>query len=340
MNNASLKHSILRLSKEFFTLILITFVLCSTHAEKVGNVFIPCDRSEFLYETDGHYWTVLVVATLLNLPDAKTMAYSAEYPDNVINADGYCVRRRITFMYPKAQERIHALTGGNPQYERTLSANQLKQATTAAWKGVAAHRLGDSFAHTNDKTGRMYPHLIGHTLHWKTPDKIRNNPNKYLQYVYELVAALGGPDALIDMSVFNYIAAAGLNTDANSSILKAEYSLLTASPAFNIDHKYSKEVNTYLSQRLSKELRSFVTHSETDNKGKVINTIILTDFVTGNNPQYLPTEIPGNFKKGTYRNGEFRRGRLIIRRRNNNHRNLRNQSPIAAIDPAQWIPFS
>jgi hypothetical protein len=236
---------------------------------------IPKRDHKANYETDGHYWTVLLVATMLKLPEPKIMAFSAEYPDNVINADGYCVRTRHTFMYPKAQKKIHALTGGAPEAERQFSLRMILDAVSPHQLGVATHRLADSYAHINDKKGRMYPHLIGHTLHWKEPDKIKNNPAKYLRYVHDLVAVLGGPDAAIDMTAFEYIAKARLNTSSNEAILKAEYNILTNALAFNVDKNELEEVEKYLNERFSGKSTAYAVHSNTDGKWRVTKTIIL-----------------------------------------------------------------
>src|SRR6478752_2899840 len=94
-----------------------------------------------LYDTDGHYWTVLVIATLLDVPEAKVIAYNAEFPDNVINSDGYNVRNRYTFLNPVVQKKIHALTGGIPEKEWTMSREMISLAKTAKEKGIAIHRL-------------------------------------------------------------------------------------------------------------------------------------------------------------------------------------------------------
>jgi len=232
-----------------------------------------CEDSKILYKTDGHYWTVLVVATLLKVPEAKTIAYASEYPDNVINDYGYIVKTRYTYLLPKSQKRVHALTGGSPEIEREVSVNMLSMANTARDKGIACHRLGDSFAHTNDKTGRMYPHLVAHLFQWKRPDKIRNNSSKYLDYVTELVEGLGGKGAKVNLSVFEYIAQSGLTSAENAAILKAEYKLLTGSLAFNIKKAELPVVEKYLNERMRGT--SYAVHSDSDEKGRETTTIIL-----------------------------------------------------------------
>jgi hypothetical protein len=230
-----------------------------------------------LYETDGHYWTVLVVATLLDLPDAKAIAYAAEYPDNVMNDDGYITRNRYTFLFPNAQTKVHALTGGNPDNEKMLSMYMLRNAQSANEKGRASHRLGDSFSHANDKKGKMYPHIIAHLFQWKKPDKIKSNPEKYLQYVLQLVEGLGGEGAEIDMTVFNYIAQANLTSDENAAILKAEYSHIVNSIAFNVEKDELPVVKAYLSWRLMPE--AYAVHINTDKRGRTTSTIILTTHI-------------------------------------------------------------
>jgi hypothetical protein len=235
----------------------------------------PIKSFKVKYETDGHYWTVLVVATLLKVNHAKEIAYHAEYPDNIINADGYLSRHRITFMYPWAQKKIHALSGGDPTEELAISKEMFGKALSDNDIGVAAHRLGDSFAHINDKKGRMYPHIIAHLFQWKRPDKIRTNPSKYLTYVNQLVKCMGGDNAVIDMTVFNYIANAKLSSDENSAILKAEYNYLNDSPAFCIEKNEIAVVQQYLKQRFSSLNRTFTTFSSTNQKGKITTVIIL-----------------------------------------------------------------
>jgi len=228
------------------------------------------------YEPDGHYWTVLVVTTLLKIEHAQEIAYIAEYPDNVINKDGYCVRTRFTFLFPGPQKKIHALTGGDPVNERNISLCLLAGAKTPEEIGTALHRLGDSFAHINDKKGKMYPHVIGHTLLWKKPDKIRSNPDKYLQYVHTLIVGLGGNPEELDLTVFNYIARANLDSESNAAILKAEYNLINGSIAFNIEEDHLSNVEKYMHERLSEKNQSFAVHSSTDGKGRKNITIILT----------------------------------------------------------------
>ena len=252
-------------------LLVLALILALCQTESYGY-----PKPNFDYEPDGHYWTVLVVTTLLKMEHAQQIAYSAEFPDNVINKDGYCVRSRPTFLFPGAQKRVHALTGGDPEKERKYSLCMLLDARSPQEIGTALHRLGDSFAHTNDKTGRMYPHLIGHTLLWKMPDKIKHNPNKYLEYVHTLIAGLGGNENDIDMSVFYYIANANLDSDANSAILKAEYNFISGSIAFVMETGQLSFVEKYLSERSSPGRQSYAIHSSTDGKGKVTNIIILT----------------------------------------------------------------
>ena len=267
-------------SGRYTKILLLTVAFCSVQNGYSMTNYFEYANSDFDYEPDGHYWTVLVVTTLLNIQHAKEIAYSAEFPDNVVNKDGYCVRSRPTFLFPGAQKRVHALTGGNPENERNISLCMLQNARTPQEIGTALHRLGDSFAHTNDKKGRMYPHLIGHTLLWKKPDKIQNNPDKYLQYVHTLIRGLGGNEENIDMSVFYYIAEAHLDTDANCAILKTEYNLISGSVAFLVEEEQLPVVENYLKERLSQISNSYVLQSSTDGKGRVTSIIILNHDVS------------------------------------------------------------
>ncbi|MBP9926511.1 MAG: hypothetical protein KBF45_11035 [Cyclobacteriaceae bacterium] len=243
---------------------------------KPKELSTPFSNHAANYETDGHYWTVLVVATMLKIRDAKVVAFNAEYPDNVINQDGYTVRGRLTFLLPGPQKKVHALTGGDPEIEKTKSLHMLQEATDARSIGIASHRLGDSYSHINDRTGRMYPHVLGHVFRWQKPDKIRSNAKRYLAYVYALVKGMGGPEAKIDMTVFNYIAEHNLSSEENSAILKAEYNLLNGSPAFNVGKGQINLVQKYLTERMINNNRSYLTYSNTDEKKRTTITIILT----------------------------------------------------------------
>ena len=257
---------------KILSLVVIGYLFCNVHSTNAAGLN-KGGKSKILYETDGHYWTVLVVATLLKVPEAKAIAFAAEYPDNVINDYGYIVRTRYTYLYPKSQKRVHALTGGVPEFEREVSMYMLRAANTAREKGIACHRLGDSFSHANDKTGKMYPHLVAHLFQWKKPDKIRNNSNEYLDYVSQLVKGLGGKGAEVNLAVFEYIAKSGLTSTENAAILKAEYKLLTGSLAFNIKKSELPIVEKYLQERMRGT--SYAVHIDSDEKGRETTTIIL-----------------------------------------------------------------
>ncbi|MCA6074750.1 hypothetical protein [Fulvivirga sedimenti] len=224
------------------------------------------------YETDGHYWTVLLVCKQLGIPEAEAIAYAAEYPDNVMNQDGYIVKSRMTYLLPKSQKKVHALTGGLPEEELVISRIMLAEAKSARQKGTAAHRLGDTYAHTNDKKHKMFPHIIGHLFHMKKPDQIHRNPGKYLQYVNDLIKSFGGPEAEIDMFVFNYISDHGLDSEKNAAILKTEYNRLNGALAFSVEKDHITVVNDYLLSRNS--LGSYAIHRNTDSKGRDTATII------------------------------------------------------------------
>lgn len=261
----------MKLSNRVITIFLLSLVVGNSRA--YADVLNKSVKTKILYETDGHYWTVLVVATLLKIPEAKAIAYAAEYPDNIVNKDGYITHSRYTFLYPKPQIKVHALTGGNSDYERLVSFNMLSVAETDQEKGIACHRLGDSFSHTKDKKGKMYPHLVAHLFQWKRPDKIRNNSSKYLEYVSWLVEGLGGKSSEVNLSVFEYIAKSGLTSNENAAILKAEYKLLTGSLAFNIKKNELPIVEKYLNERMRGTF--YAVHSDSDEKGRETTTIIL-----------------------------------------------------------------
>jgi hypothetical protein len=67
-----------------------------------------------------------------------------------------------------------------------------------------------------------------------------------------------------------------MSSDDNSAILKAEYNLLNDSPAFNVARNQIALVQQYLTERMANGDRSYITHSNTDEKKRTTTTIILT----------------------------------------------------------------
>ncbi len=209
----------------------------------------PQGTAEVKYETDGHYWTVYLVSTLLKNPDARSLAYYSELPDWECDTLGCHLRATSTYLKPAWQGRVHALTGGDPLKERNCSADWVRQATTLEMKGHALHRLGDSFAHTRKSGKKMFPKGIGHALAGHKPDKIRLDTAKYILYVTTLAKALGGEDAVIDMTAFHYVCKAQLGTSSNIEILKSEVRIQTGQTKYTINYKEVKAVEDYLNFR-------------------------------------------------------------------------------------------
>jgi RHS repeat-associated protein len=99
------------------------------------------------WQTDGHYWTVMLVALMLEIPDAEQLAYYAEYPDTKIH--GYKSEERYTWGIPGVQQGTHSLTGGHGP---TASLKATREILKADFKkmqelGRLLHKLGDTYAH-------------------------------------------------------------------------------------------------------------------------------------------------------------------------------------------------
>jgi hypothetical protein len=228
---------------------LIYFLLILMQSIRLSALPAP---DKVTYESDGHYWTVLLVSEMLKFPDALMLAHNAELPDHIFSDSGTIVKATRTWMKLKWQTRVHALTGKHPQAERDSSVRWIRSATDPIEKGQALHRLGDSFAHTRPDGKRMYRTGFGHAFtpeggHF--PDKIRNFPDKYLIYVRTLVSALGGETAKIDMVPFEYIAALKKESEDNIEILKSEYNLLKKNTRFSIETKTRPNLEAYLIAR-------------------------------------------------------------------------------------------
>ena len=214
------------------------------------------------YETDGHYWTVLLVGILLKIPDAKDIAFYAELPDHYMKDDGTPLFATNTWLNPSLQLDLHALTGTDAVTERNRSRHQLLKAKTSFSKGMALHRLGDSYAHTNWNTGKTFPPYTGHSGESEggtSPDKIYNRPGLYLEYTNDVINTLAksaGVKNSVDMFAFNYITKAGHTSEANADILKSEVNIRTGTSSFEISNENSTEVLNFLTAR-KKEYGNF-----------------------------------------------------------------------------------
>lgn len=238
-------------------IIAITLILLTVFAGNAYNGYsapfaAPEHISKADYNYDGHYWTVYLVAVLLKIPEAKELAFYAELPDCVSHDNGMPKRATMTWLNVFMQGKVHALTGKHPEKERERSRKMYATAVTMKDKGRALHRLGDSYAHAKPCETKMYKRGVGHAFtpeHGHAPDMIRNYPEKYLTYVKDLARVLGGPDAKVDMTAFEYIAKMKLETEDNIEILKAEIAIQLKSDACEISSLQSKTLQAYLDCR-------------------------------------------------------------------------------------------
>ena len=238
--------------KKIFTSILLSvFTLCAfIHSSAIPAAASHIEKMD--YNTDGHYWTVYLVSTLLKLPNARELAYYAEMPDHILHEDGNKKRATMTWLNIFMQGKVHALTGKTPEKERERSRKMYEHAKTVKEQGRALHRLGDSYAHAKSCETKMYKRGMGHAFapeHGHEPDMIRNYPEKYLNYVKDLTRVLGGPDAKIDMTAFEYVSKMKLETGDNIEILKAEIAICKRVPNCEINSSHSKSLQAYLDYR-------------------------------------------------------------------------------------------
>lgn len=244
---------------------LATLILLASFMGPQGN-------TEVKYETDGHYWTVYLVSVLLKNPDARSLAFYSELPDWECDTLGCHMRATSTYLKPAWQGRVHALTGGDPIKERNCSADWVRQATTLEMKGHALHRLGDSFAHTRRNGKKMFPKGVGHAFagHW--PDKIKNDTSKYILYVNTMAKALGGEDAVIDMTAFHYVCKAQLGSNANIEILKSEVQIQNKQKMYAVSYNETKAAEDYLNYR--KDSKNFTFTIKPGNKKKKEDAVV------------------------------------------------------------------
>ena len=202
------------------------------------------------YETDGHFWTVYLMATLMGRGDAYTLAYYTEQPDNLVARNGEVLSSPNTWMDVTMQKQVHALTGGDPVNERINSGLYVRSSQSYQQIGWAMHRLGDSHAHTNLINNElMYPNGVGHLLDWHSPDKIENRPDLYLQYVQQLQDEMGsrlGFKGEIDMFTFDYVAKSKGTTIQNSAVFETEIRIREDAGSFSVAGNQVDVINDYL----------------------------------------------------------------------------------------------
>ena len=168
------------------------------------------------WQTDGHYYTVLLVAVMLDLVNAEELAFWAEAPDTKIHKN--VATERYTWALPGEQQDTHSLTGGDGPTATFNAEIAVIGANPKEPKelGRLLHLLGDTFAHRKlDGQGELYGNGTWTTDHARTdgdaPDLIGNRPDLYLEYVNTLAVVLEtkfgkGDNANFDIGVFKRLA--------------------------------------------------------------------------------------------------------------------------------------
>jgi hypothetical protein len=206
------------------------------------------------YETDGHFWTVYLMATLMGRSDAYTIAHATEAPDNIMNRDGDIMSSPSTWLNTTHQWNIHALNGGYSAHARAHGNIWVREAGTYEELGQALHYLGDSFAHSRmGYEGRMYPNGRGHGIQGHKPDKIALRPSLYGKYVNALASALGDRYGInrwqVDMFTFEYVARSGGSTEQNSTIFEMEIRIREGAKSFSVYGNHEEVINNYMNSR-------------------------------------------------------------------------------------------
>lgn len=205
-----------------------------------------------LYETDGHFWTVYLMATIMGRKDAYTLAYFTEAPDNIMSRSGEVMSSPSTWMDPVLQRSMHALNGGRTVDARNIGRSMVTNAGTNEELGTALHYFGDSYAHSRLSDGNhMYANGIGHLGDWHEPDKIAKRPDLYLEYVNNLSDALqtklGG--GKVDMFTFEYVAGHGGSTEENSAVFETEVRIREGVNTFTVAGNQVDTINNYMYNR-------------------------------------------------------------------------------------------
>jgi RHS repeat-associated protein len=228
------------------------------------------------YETDGHFWTVYLMATMMGNKHAYDLAYYTEAPDNRMYRSGDFAPGRPWYSFGffgtwadvQYQTRFHALTGGDPSVERKYSSEMAMGANSLSELGGWLHRLGDSYAHTKlDDPNKMYSTGFGHAFTDQgghAPDKIANRPELYKKYAQNLAQVLGdrlGFKGNIDMFTFNYVADSKGSTEQNSAILETEIRIREGAGVFSVAGNQVDAIGKYVGARNSHFGSDVITNS-------------------------------------------------------------------------------
>ena len=244
-----------------FAVFLFILFLGTSEALKASKTPIPQGTDKLTYNSDGHFWTVYLVGVLLNMPEARELALYAENPDHIMDTLGNITRGTYTWLDITKQGKYHALTGKNPQKERERSRKMYMDGKDVKQRGRALHRLGDSYAHARPDESKMYARGFGHAFTPEgghEPDMIRNYPDKYLEYVNDLIRLLsGGKAEKVDMSAFIYVATKKLETADNIEILKSALYLQLKAPYYDIQQCSGLKVYEFLETRKDWQRFSF-----------------------------------------------------------------------------------
>jgi RHS repeat-associated protein len=239
------------------------------------------------YETDGHFWTVYLMATMMGSKYAYNIAYWTESPDHLMYPSGDPIKTTSTWLNPLNQGPMHALTGGYSAVERASSALAVGESTSTEELGLALHRLGDSYAHSTiaDET-RMYGAPLGHVYDMMfviDPDKIANRPELYKQYVSQLSQALGHRlnfKGNIDLFTFDYIANNKGSTEQNSAIFETEVRIREGIRTFSVAGNQVNAINQYIgasNDHFGRDIQANVIYTTVDvynknDEGKWVKT--------------------------------------------------------------------
>jgi hypothetical protein len=191
------------------------FLSTNTYAY-VSNKSVNKTDKLGLYQADGHFYAVFIIARLNGYSEneAYRLAYYTQYPDQDQSYDaipaGIRLYTRTSRDVPydtSIQAILHSLHGGGPgavaARRRCLESLLQDTKNFETWeRGLIAHALGDSFAHTRGQRGEgaAYGVPLGHKDDGTAPDRPNTRPLVFAEYINALNRALGGkasPDQLL-----------------------------------------------------------------------------------------------------------------------------------------------
>ena len=229
------------------------------------------------YSTDGHYYTVQLVALMMGFEfyDAYKLGAEAENPDSYVK-NPWDMEERYTWMKAGLQQEYHALTGRKHGIELALTTYALliTHKNESNFHQYLLHRFGDCFGHINTRSTTFNTN-VDLNDYVKAVDKLFNdyvkpkikNVNKDNKIIVDMSYSVNHSIKIEKTMEFLKIYYDGKNLLTTLSIEDTKKELIQ-----QLLHSYSEDVNLNFSHNL------YLRNELTAQLYKLLPTAIQNDY--------------------------------------------------------------